>query len=95
MTRTSRGAEGPLIASASARAPDGVASRAVVSPHNSYWLWGPGPLREASRIVLVGFDRRDARRSFVGCTTAGRLEPRAILTVFCLRGRFFGGIPTS
>lgn len=35
---------------------------AVISPHNSYWLWGPGP--DGGTLIIIGGDPADNRQAF-------------------------------
>lgn len=34
----------------------------VISPHNNYWLWGPGP--DGGTLIIIGGDPEDNRRAF-------------------------------
>ncbi|HEY6362289.1 MAG TPA: glycosyltransferase family 39 protein [Vicinamibacterales bacterium] len=34
----------------------------VISPHNSYWFWGPGP--DGGTLIIIGGDREDNARVF-------------------------------
>jgi hypothetical protein len=37
---------------------------AAVSGHNSYFLWGPGPVRDASVVIIVGGRQSDHEQGF-------------------------------
>lgn len=43
----------------------------VVSPHNSYWLWGPGP-EDGGTIIIVGGRREDHLRALERVDEAAR-----------------------
>jgi hypothetical protein len=36
----------------------------AISGHNSYWLWGPGPLRRNDTVIAVGFSREALLEAF-------------------------------
>jgi hypothetical protein len=49
----------------------------VISPHNNYWYWGPGP--EGGTLIVIGGDRRDLDRAFMHVERAGETSCR-----FCM-----------
>ena len=34
----------------------------VISPHNTYWIWGPGP--DGGTLIILGGDADDNRQAF-------------------------------
>lgn len=47
---------------------------AAISPHNSYWYWGPGP--DGGTLIVIGGDREDMERTFEQVELAGRTNCR-------------------
>ena len=41
----------------------------VISPHNNYWYWGPGP--DGGTLIVIGGDRDDMERAFDQVEQAG------------------------
>src|SRR4051794_16286201 len=39
----------------------------AVSQQNQYWLWGPGPARDADSALVISVDARQRRRLFRTC----------------------------
>jgi hypothetical protein len=46
----------------------------VISPHNSYWYWGPGP--DGGTLIVIGGDRADMERAFERVEQAGETACR-------------------
>ena len=44
----------------------------VISGHNAYWHWGPGPEKPGGVLVIVGGDEEDHRRALTDVREAGR-----------------------
>jgi hypothetical protein len=42
----------------------------VISGHNNFWLWGPGPA-DATVVIIVGGDEADHRRALEQVERAG------------------------
>jgi hypothetical protein len=42
----------------------------VISPHNTYWFWGPGP--DGGTLIIIGGSREDNARVFERLEQAGR-----------------------
>ena len=46
---------------------------AAVSPHNNYYLWGPGP-DDAPVLIMVGWPSKELEGAFLQVEVAGRVE---------------------
>ena len=44
----------------------------VISPHNNYWYWGPGP--DEGTLIIIGGSRADHQDAFEQVQQAGRTE---------------------
>jgi hypothetical protein len=44
----------------------------VISPHNNYWYWGPGP--DGGTLIIIGGTREDHEDAFERLEEAGRTE---------------------
>jgi hypothetical protein len=45
-------------------------AHAIITPHNNYWYWGPGP--DGGTLIVIGGTREDHERAFEHVEEAGR-----------------------
>src|SRR5262249_38043738 len=47
----------------------------VISPHNNYWLWGPGPVARPAAMLVVGEQVADVAKSCAEATQVATTPP--------------------